>query len=193
MYVDHRIQFGSTLCRNGVEWHAYYYYYSGTITRNSYRCRIGQQIFRKFVSTCKLCVAIYIDTLILCTYYQDEDSAEDCEAYEYVDDLLLLEIRKRDFGQNASSCAASSASGSWTDREQENDYECDSLCTESESSGMKQSDGWFDDSESDINQETEEGLVVYDEESQDKNTETGYDVHGCNYKPGLVPSTILVC
>lgn len=118
--------------------------------------------------------------------HQDEDFTEDCEG-EYVDDLLLLEIqrrRRRDFGQNASSSAASSASGSWTDREQENDYECDSLCSESESAReMNHSDGWFCDSESDINQETDKELIVHDEESQENNTETGMT---CMYvHPGL--------
>lgn len=45
--------------------------------------------------------------------------------------LLLFEVkrrRERDFGQDAGNSLC--ASCSWTEREQ--DYECDSLCTESE-------------------------------------------------------------
>lgn len=57
--------------------------------------------------------------------YSDNDG-------EYMDEqLLLMEVRRRrerDFGQDASNSLC--ASCSWTEREE--DYECDSLCTESE-------------------------------------------------------------
>ena len=51
--------------------------------------------------------------------------------------------RERDFGQNSSA--------SCFEREQEYDYECDSLCTESESNGeLRHSDRLSYDSESEI-------------------------------------------
>ena len=67
--------------------------------------------------------------------------------------LLLLEVkrrRERDFGQYASNSLC--ASCSWTEREQ--DYECDSLCTESElSTEMLPADKASYTSEAEVKQE----------------------------------------
>ena len=90
--------------------------------------------------------------------------------------MLLLEIQRRrekDFGIDASS-SASSASASWTDKGQENEYECDSLCTESESiEDVKHSEECCYESESVASQVTANELAEQDEESQ---RETGYDM-----------------
>lgn len=71
--------------------------------------------------------------LIYTVHIQDTCSTEDLDDEgELLDELFLLEVqsrRERDFGRSASN------GSSWTDRGEENGYECDSLCTESEISG----------------------------------------------------------
>lgn len=72
--------------------------------------------------------------------------------------------RERDFGQRYHS-AASTASCSWS----ENEYECDSLCTEGGNiEELKPSDGWPEEADTDT-----EAIEVDGEESKENNLESG--------------------
>ena len=66
-----------------------------------------------------------------CAHSSDTCSTDNED--EYLDELFLLEVerrRERDFGRSDS--VASSGSQSWAEKERIDDFECDSLCTESD-------------------------------------------------------------
>lgn len=94
---------------------------------------------------------------------------------EYLDELFLLEVqrrRERDFGGNTSN--VSGACCSWTEGEQENDYECDSLCAESETGELKHSEEFSCGSESGADEGTEKEEDSSEGSCQD--VETGQSI-----------------